>query len=146
MYRDPIFLRNSILSTDQNLRADCKRAMCQTIDPRIPTTLKFSMKAKHYSTGLRHEPLSGYHVPEKTRIMVNLWAIGRDKSTWSCPVMQLGLYTAEVALAWLLQSFTCELPHVAKPSELDMSDTFGLAAPQAMRLMAVPTSRFNCPL
>jgi ferulate-5-hydroxylase len=33
-----------------------------------------------------------------------------------------------------------------KPSELDMGDIFGLTAPRATRLYAVPTPRLNCPL
>jgi ferulate-5-hydroxylase len=31
-----------------------------------------------------------------------------------------------------------------KPSELDMSDVFGLTAPRATRLFAVPTPRLAC--
>ncbi|KAG5247831.1 cytochrome P450 [Salix suchowensis] len=63
----------------------------------------------------------------------------------SCPGMQLGLYALEMALAHLLHCFTWELPHGMKSDELDMNDVFGLTAPRAVRLVAVPTYRLNCP-
>lgn len=59
----------------------------------------------------------------------------------SCPGMQLGLYALEVAVAHLVHSFTWELPDGMKPSELDMGDVFGLTAPKAIRLIAVPRQR-----
>lgn len=61
----------------------------------------------------------------------------------SCPGMQLGLYGLEMAVAQMLHCFTWELP--MKPSELDMSDVFGLTAPRAHPLVAVPTPRLLCP-
>lgn len=64
----------------------------------------------------------------------------------SCPGMQLGLYALEMCVANLLHCFTWELPNGMKPSELDMSDIFGLTAPRASRLVAVPSSRLLCPL
>jgi len=64
----------------------------------------------------------------------------------SCPGMQLGLYALEVAVAHLLHCFTWELPDGMKPSELDMSDVFGLTAPMASRLVAIPSKRVLCPL
>lgn len=122
----------------------------------------------------------GYFVPKKARVMINAWAIGRDKNYWeepesfkpgrflkpdvpdfkgsnfefipfgsgrrSCPGMQLGLYALELAVAHLLHCFTWELPDGMKPSEMDMNDVFGLTAPRATRLVAVPTKRVVCPL
>ncbi|KAL0543395.1 hypothetical protein IC582_018491 [Cucumis melo] len=64
----------------------------------------------------------------------------------SCPGMQLGLYGLEIAVAQLLHCFDWELPDGMKPSEMDMSDVFGLTAPRATRLVAVPTKRVLCPL
>lgn len=64
----------------------------------------------------------------------------------SCPGMSLGLYALEVAVANLLHCFTWELPDGMKPSELDMGDVFGLTAPRASRLVAVPTPRLLCPI
>lgn len=125
--------------------------------------------------------VSGYWVPARTRVMINAWAIGRDKSAWkdadsfipsrfaddgsapdfkgncfefipfgsgrrSCPGMQLGLYGLELAVAQLLHCFTWELPGGMKPSELDMTDIFGLTAPRAVRLSAVPTPRLTSPI
>ncbi|GFQ00532.1 cytochrome p450 84a1 [Phtheirospermum japonicum] len=119
--------------------------------------------------------ISGYHIPARSRVMINAWAIGRDESAWedadefkpsrflrdgvpdfkggnfefipfgsgrrSCPGMQLGLYALEMAVAHLLHCFTWELPDGMKPAELDMSDVFGLTAPRAARLVAVPSPR-----
>ncbi|XP_057766138.1 cytochrome P450 84A1-like [Salvia miltiorrhiza] len=124
--------------------------------------------------------VSGYHIPAKSRVMINAWAIGRDEGAWedaeafnpsrflregaadfkggnfefipfgsgrrSCPGMQLGLYALEVAVAHLLHCFTWELPDGMKPAEMDMDDVFGLTAPRATRLMAVPTPRLLCQL
>ncbi|KAL2520452.1 Cytochrome [Forsythia ovata] len=124
--------------------------------------------------------VAGYQIPAKSRVMINAWAIGRDKNAWedpdefkparflkdgvpdfkgsnfefipfgsgrrSCPGMQLGLYALEVAVAHLLHCFTWELPDGMKPSELDMDDVFGLTAPLATRLKAVPSPRLLCQL
>ncbi|XP_047177297.1 cytochrome P450 84A1-like [Vigna umbellata] len=62
----------------------------------------------------------------------------------SCPGMQLGLYALEMAVAHLLHCFTWELPDGMKPSELDMSDVFGLTAPMGSRLVAIPSKRVLC--
>lgn len=64
----------------------------------------------------------------------------------SCPGMQLGLYGLDLAVANLLHCFTWELPDGMKPSEMDMGDVFGLTAPRASRLVAIPSPRLLCPL
>ncbi|KAF9601660.1 hypothetical protein IFM89_021182 [Coptis chinensis] len=127
-----------------------------------------------------YSEIAGYAIPARSRIMINAWAIGRDKTAWdepdmfkpsrfdkenaadfngrdfefipfgsgrrSCPGMQLGLYSLELAVAHLVHCFSWELPNGMKPSELDMMDVFGLTAPRAVRLTAVPTPRLNCSL
>ncbi|RRT62290.1 hypothetical protein B296_00033742 [Ensete ventricosum] len=127
--------------------------------------------------------VAGYTVPARSRVMINVWAIGRDKSAWkdadafqpsrfttggcaasldfkgnyfeflpfgsgrrSCPGMQLGLHALELAVAQLMHCFTWTLPDGMKPSELDMGDVFGLTAPRAVRLAAVPAPRLSRPL
>ncbi|OIV99516.1 hypothetical protein TanjilG_17326 [Lupinus angustifolius] len=124
--------------------------------------------------------VTGYSIPKGTRVWINAWAIGRDKSAWddpdtfnpsrflkngmpdfkgndfefipfgsgrrSCPGMQLGLYAVELSVAHLLHCFNWELPNGMKHSELDMNDMFGLTAPRAVQLVAVPSYRLNCPL
>ncbi|KAF9620837.1 hypothetical protein IFM89_014774 [Coptis chinensis] len=121
--------------------------------------------------------VAGYRIPARTRVVINAWAIGRDKTAWndpeafkpsrflnegaadfkgnnfefipfgsgrrSCPGMQLGLYGLELAVVHLLHCFSWELPNGMKPSDLDMSDVFGLTAPRASRLVAVPSPRLN---
>ncbi|KAM0870758.1 hypothetical protein ACQ4PT_039829 [Festuca glaucescens] len=126
--------------------------------------------------------VGGYSVPRGSRVMINVYAIGRDRKAWkdadvfrpsrfvqgegeaagldfkggcfeflpfgsgrrSCPGMALGLYALELAVAQLAHGFSWELPDGMKPSELDMSDVFGLTAPRATRLFAVPTPRLAC--
>uniref|UniRef100_A0A0E0M9N8 Uncharacterized protein n=1 Tax=Oryza punctata TaxID=4537 RepID=A0A0E0M9N8_ORYPU len=127
--------------------------------------------------------VAGYSVPRGSRVMINVWAIGRDREAWkdadvfrpsrfaaggdaegldfkggcfeflpfgsgrrSCPGMALGLYALELAVAQLAHGFNWSLPDGMKPSELDMSDIFGLTAPRATRLSAVATPRLTCPL
>ncbi|KAJ3682167.1 hypothetical protein LUZ60_014740 [Juncus effusus] len=125
--------------------------------------------------------VAGYSIPKRSRVMINVFAIGRDKSAWkdadtfrpsrfqhesigvdfkgnyfeflpfgsgrrSCPGMQLGLYALEMAVAQLVHCFEWNLPGGTKPSELDMSDVFGLTAPRAVRLSVVPEPRLSCPL
>ncbi|KAL1812535.1 hypothetical protein ACET3Z_022600 [Daucus carota] len=124
--------------------------------------------------------VAGYHIPAKTRVMINSWAINRDPNSWddpedfkpsrflkegmpdfkgshfefipfgsgrrSCPGMQLGLYAFEMAVAHLLHCFNWELPDGMKPNEVDTDDVFGLTAPRATRLVAVPTPRLLCPI
>lgn len=63
----------------------------------------------------------------------------------SCPGMQLGLYACEMAVANLLHCFNWELPDGMGTEELDMNDSFGLTAPRAVRLVAVPSYRLNSP-
>ncbi|XP_020600382.1 LOW QUALITY PROTEIN: cytochrome P450 84A1-like [Phalaenopsis equestris] len=127
--------------------------------------------------------VAGYFIPKRSRVMINVWAIGRNKSAWkdpdafrpsrfapggldaaidfrgnffellpfgsgrrSCPGMQLGLYALELAVANLLHCFSWDLPDGMKPSELSMDDVFGLTAPRAERLVAVPKPRLLCGL
>ncbi|XP_059651170.1 cytochrome P450 84A1-like [Cornus florida] len=121
--------------------------------------------------------VAGYKIPAKSRVMINTWAIGRDKAAWddpdtfkpsrflnggapdfkgsdfeflpfgsgrrSCPAMKLGLYALELTVAHLCHCFTWELPDGMKRSELDMNDVFGLTAPRAIQLVAVPSHRLH---
>ncbi|XVE87386.1 hypothetical protein DITRI_Ditri18aG0113200 [Diplodiscus trichospermus] len=151
----------------------------------LKCTLKETLRLHPPIPLLLHETaedavVAGYQIPAKSRVMINAFAIGRDKDSWedpdsfkpsrflkegvpdykgsnfefipfgsgrrSCPGMQLGLYALDLAVAHLLHSFTWELPDGMKPSELDMSDVFGLTAPRATRLYAIPRKRLVCPL
>ncbi|KAK8703025.1 hypothetical protein V6N13_021356 [Hibiscus sabdariffa] len=151
----------------------------------LKCTLKETLRLHPPIPLLLHETaedtvVAGYQIPAKSRVMINAWAIARDKDSWedpdsfkpsrflkegvadykgsnfefipfgsgrrSCPGMTLGLYALDLAVAHLLHCFTWELPDGMKPSELDMSDVFGLTAPRATRLYAVPKKRLICPL
>lgn len=59
--------------------------------------------------------------------------------------MQLGLYACEMAVANLVHCFSWKLPDGMNANELDMNDSFGLTAPRAIRLVAVPGFRLNSP-
>ncbi|KDP46687.1 hypothetical protein JCGZ_06475 [Jatropha curcas] len=149
----------------------------------LKCTLKETLRIHPPIPLLLHETsadaeVAGYYIPAKSRVMINAWAIGRDKNSWedpdtfrpsrfmkpgvpdfkgsnfefipfgsgrrSCPGMQLGLYALDLAVAHLLHCFTWELPDGMKPSEIDTNDVFGLTAPRATRLIAVPNPRLLC--
>ncbi|RVX21582.1 Cytochrome P450 CYP736A12 [Vitis vinifera] len=118
--------------------------------------------------------INGFHIPQKSRVIVNTYAIGRDPNVWTdaekflperfigssidlrgrdfqlipfgsgrrgCPGMQLGLTVVRLVLAQLVHCFDWELPNGMMPSELDMTEEFGLTVPRAKHLLAVPTYR-----
>ncbi|KAK3211760.1 hypothetical protein Dsin_016466 [Dipteronia sinensis] len=61
----------------------------------------------------------------------------------SCPGMQLGLTVVRLVAAQLLHCFDWELPDGLLPTELDMSENFGLVAFRTNHLLAIPTYRLN---
>ncbi|KAH0900672.1 hypothetical protein HID58_040175 [Brassica napus] len=183
-------LQNSIKLTRDNIKAIIMDVMfggTETVASAIewaltellrsPEDLKRVQQELAEVVGLDRR-IDGYFVPKKSRVMINAFAIGRDKNSWvdpetfrpsrflepgvpdfkgsnfefipfgsgrrSCPGMQLGLYALELAVAHILHCFTWKLPDGMKPSELDMSDVFGLTAPKATRLYAVPCTRLIC--
>ncbi|EYU24035.1 hypothetical protein ABFS82_12G008000 [Erythranthe guttata] len=115
-----------------------------------------------------------FHIPKKSRAIVNVWAIGRDPSAWanpetfwperfagsdvdsrgrdfqlipfgsgrrSCPGQQLGLTVVKLMLAQLVHCFDWELPNGMLPSDLDMSEHFGVVMSRAEHLMLIPKYR-----
>ena len=120
--------------------------------------------------------VNGFYIPQKSRIIVNAWAIGRDPDSWTnadeflperfiegdidfrgkhfqyipfgsgrrgCPGMQLGITVVRFVVAQLVHCFDWELPDGMLPSELDMTEEFGLAIPRAKHLVAIPTYRLR---
>lgn len=118
--------------------------------------------------------INGFHIPKKSRVIINAWAIGRDPSVWSdaekffperfvgsdidvrgrdfqlipfgsgrrvCPGMQLGLTVVRLVVAQLVHCFDWELPNNMQPTELDMTEEFGIVTPRANHLLAIPTYR-----
>ncbi|XP_059624786.1 cytochrome P450 71AU50-like [Cornus florida] len=120
--------------------------------------------------------INGFHIPKKSRVTINVWAIGRDPNSWinaekfiperfagsdidirgrdfqllpfgsgrrGCPGMQLGLTLVRLVVAQLVHCFDWELPNDMLPSELDMSEEFGLVTARATHLLAIPTYRLH---
>ncbi|XP_059665349.1 cytochrome P450 71AU50-like [Cornus florida] len=120
--------------------------------------------------------VDGFHIPKKSRITINVWAIGRDPNAWtdpeeffperfgessidvkgkhfqllpfgsgrrSCPGMQLGLTVVRLVVAQLVHCFDWELPNNMLPTELDMTEVFGLVTARANHLLAIPTYRLH---
>ncbi|KAM7475365.1 hypothetical protein LguiB_022608 [Lonicera macranthoides] len=58
-----------------------------------------------------------------------------------CPGINLGLINIQLVVAQLVHCFDWELPNGMSPNDLDMSEVFGLSAPRAQHLLAVPTYR-----
>ncbi|XP_060184312.1 cytochrome P450 71AU50-like [Lycium barbarum] len=61
----------------------------------------------------------------------------------SCPGLQLGLTIVRLVLAQLVHCFDWELPHGMMPSDLDMTEKFGLVMARAQHLIAIPTYRLH---
>lgn len=168
-------LHRQIEEGDLGKLAYFKCAVKETLRMHPPTPLLHHEAAEDCD-------VAGYHIPKETRVLVNVWAIGRDASAWpnpdafmpsrfgpgtdnvetdyrgghfhllpfgtgrrSCPGMQLGMHAVELALARLLHGFDWSLPCGTAPGDLDMGDVYGLTAPRAVRLSAVPVPRLSCP-
>lgn len=61
-----------------------------------------------------------------------------------CPGLQLGLTTVRLVVAQLVHCFDWKLPNDMLPSDLDMTEVFGLTMPRAHHLIAIPTYRLHC--
>ncbi|KAL4644175.1 hypothetical protein ACB092_02G145300 [Castanea dentata] len=101
--------------------------------------------------------INGYHVPRKSRLIINVLAIGRDPSVWTEPekfnperfvgTTDLKGHDFELipfGVSQLVHCFGWELPndHML-PTALDMTEEFGLATPRAKHLLAIPTYFIN---
>ncbi|KAL3527825.1 hypothetical protein ACH5RR_012481, partial [Cinchona calisaya] len=120
--------------------------------------------------------VDGFDIKKKSRIIINIYAIGRDPNVWpdpesfiperfeesnvdirgqdfrlipfgsgrrSCPGMQLGLTVVRVVLAQLVHCFNWELADNIQPTELDMSEVFGIVTSRAKNLRVIPTYRLR---
>ena len=117
-----------------------------------------------------------FHITKKSRVIINVWAIGRDPEAWNdpeicfpkrfvgssidlrgrdfqllpfgfgrrvCLRMQLGLTIVKQVIAQLVHCFDWELPGGMLPTELDMTEEFGLVTPTAKHLLAIPSYRLK---
>lgn len=146
---------------------DCVVKESMRLHPPVPIAVHESMEDCE---------VEDFNIPKKTRLMVNIWAIGRDSGAWTdpeeflpdrfigsnvdlrgrdyelipfgtgrrgCPGLQLGLTMVQLVVAQLVHCFDWELSHGLLPSELDMSEDFGLVVARANHLMLIPTYRLN---
>ncbi|GMI96096.1 TRANSPARENT TESTA 7, CYTOCHROME P450 75B1 [Hibiscus trionum] len=60
-----------------------------------------------------------------------------------CPGMQLGLTIVRLVVAQLAHCFDWELPDNKLPTELDMTEDFGIVCPRAEHLQLIPTWRLE---
>ncbi|TVU46761.1 hypothetical protein EJB05_06319, partial [Eragrostis curvula] len=70
-------LEESDLPNLPYLQAVCKEAM--RLHPSTPLSLP------HFAFDACDD-VDGYHVPANTRLLINIWAIGRDPDTWEAPL------------------------------------------------------------
>ncbi|XP_027074180.1 cytochrome P450 71AU50-like [Coffea arabica] len=115
-----------------------------------------------------------FHIQKKSRIIINIYTIGRDPNVWpdpetfnperfkdsnidlrgqdfrlipfgsgrrSCPGLQLGLLLVRFVLAQLVHCFNWELADNIRPTDLDMSEAFGIVTSRATHLRVIPTYR-----
>jgi len=58
-----------------------------------------------------------------------------------CPGLQLGLTMVHLVVAQLVHCFDFKLPNHMIPSDLDMTEAFGVTMPRANHLIAIPVYR-----
>eukprot|EP01018_Ginkgo_biloba_P005247 Gb_05271 [translate_table: standard] len=76
--------------------------------------------------------VGGYHIPGKARLVVNVWAIGRNPSVWEDP------------LAFKPERFMGrDIDVRGDPAELNMNEVFRLMTPRMFELYALPVSRVH---
>lgn len=108
--------------------------------------------------------ISGYVVPKKALILINVWAIGRDSRIWKnpdsfeperfldreieqnfelipfgggrriCPAQPLANRMVHLMVATLIHNFDWKLEN----EEVDLNDKFGLSLQKALPLKALP--------
>ncbi|XP_025822033.1 flavonoid 3'-monooxygenase-like [Panicum hallii] len=109
--------------------------------------------------------VGGYDVPKGTRLLVNVWAIGRDPALWDaperflgrkmdvkgqdfkllpfgsgrrmCPGYGPGLKEIQLSLANLLHGFSWSLPEGMAKEDLSMGEVFGLSTTRRSPLEVV---------
>ncbi|KAK9126893.1 hypothetical protein Scep_015739 [Stephania cephalantha] len=93
--------------------------------------------------------ISGYDIPAKTAVFINVWSINRDPKYWpdpwsssqrGCPGIWLALQEVPAVVGAMIQCFDWKMKDKA---ELDMSERPGLTVPRAVPLVLVPVTRLN---
>ncbi|XP_010922089.1 flavonoid 3',5'-hydroxylase 1 [Elaeis guineensis] len=93
MLKNPSILKRAQSEIDEVVGRD--RRLEESDIPKLPYLRAICKEAfrKHPSTPLSLPHFSfqacevdGYHIPENTRLLVNIWAIGRDPDVWENPL------------------------------------------------------------
>ncbi|KAL1536679.1 cytochrome P450 71AU50-like [Salvia divinorum] len=108
----------------------------------LDCVIKESMRLHPVGPFLAHEAMEdcevdGFHIPNKSRVLVNVWAIGRDPDAWEHPER----FDPERFV--LVHCFDWELADGAAPEDLDMSDHFGMVMSRANHLKVIPTDKLR---
>ncbi|XP_059067779.1 cytochrome P450 750A1-like [Cryptomeria japonica] len=82
--------------------------------------------------------VGGYYVPPKTRLLVNVWAMGRDDWRRGCPGMSMGSSVVHLAVAQLIHCFDWSVE-----GEVNREEEFGLSLPKKFPLSALPSWRLT---
>uniref|UniRef100_M1BJH4 Cytochrome P450 71A4 n=1 Tax=Solanum tuberosum TaxID=4113 RepID=M1BJH4_SOLTU len=89
--------------------------------------------------------LLGYHIPAKTQVIINAWAVGRDPLSWDdpeeyrtermgCPGTAFAFVIIELALARIVHKF-----NFALPQDWDMTERSGVIVRRKSPLLVVAT-------
>jgi cytochrome P450 len=115
----------------------------------------------------QNSEVDGYHIPIKSKVIINAWAIGMDSKYWAdperfyperfidykgtnfeyipfgagrriCPGINYGMANVELTLALLLCHFDWKLPNGMKNEDLDMTELFGASVIRKEDLYLIP--------
>ncbi|GLJ22385.1 hypothetical protein SUGI_0421400 [Cryptomeria japonica] len=85
--------------------------------------------------------VGGYFIPQRTRLIINAWAIGRDPSLWEDPLA----FKQERFMGKNVDIFIHCFDWSVE-GDLDMTEVFGTTTPRSVDLLARPTLRLStCP-
>ncbi|KAB2604699.1 premnaspirodiene oxygenase-like [Pyrus ussuriensis x Pyrus communis] len=111
--------------------------------------------------------IGGFELPVKSKVIINLWAMGRDPEIWGADAEcfkperfqgssvdfkgfdfeftphVIGVTMVELALAELLYRFDWKLANGMNPDELDMTEIFGVSCKRKNALYLIATPHFT---
>ncbi|RLN05080.1 cytochrome P450 71A1-like [Panicum miliaceum] len=127
--------------------------------PYLDAVVKETMRLHPvYRVSREDTTLAGYDIPRVTRVLVNVWAIGRDPAEWGDAAEEfrperfivsdvdvkgqdlrlLPFGMVQLVLANLVHGFAWRLPHGVAPEKLSMEEKFGISVSRMDQLKAIP--------